>query len=117
MSKLVKLHNNVASHMELRQVDGNKAYLVLDEANASLYNANQAQQLGQSLSAYLQHSVQVHVEIGVPRYETPAARAQRLLDERLDQAVTAIEQDPKVQLLIDYFEGTLERESIAPIKH
>ncbi|MCZ6831000.1 MAG: DNA polymerase III subunit gamma/tau [Gammaproteobacteria bacterium] len=108
---------NVASHMELRQVDGDKAYLVLDEANASLYNENHAQQLGQSLSTYLQHSVQVHVEIGVPRYETPAARAQRLLDERLDQAVAAIEQDPKVQLLIDHFEGTLDRESIAPIKH
>jgi DNA polymerase-3 subunit gamma/tau len=108
---------NVASHMELRQVDGGKAYLVLDEANASLYNENHAEQLAQALGKCLQHPVEVHVEIGAPRYETPAARAQRLLEERLDQAVTAIEQDPKVQLLLDQFEGTLERDSITPIKH
>ena len=108
---------NVASHMELRQVDGDRAYLVLDEANASLYNDSHARQLSESLSAYLQHKVQAVVEIGAPRYETPAARAQRLLDERLDQAVASIEQDPKVKLLIDHFEGTLDPESIAPIKH
>jgi DNA polymerase-3 subunit gamma/tau len=108
---------NVASHMELRQVDGDKAYLVLDEANASLYNDNHGRQVGEALSAYLQRTVQVHVEPGVPRYETPAARAQRVLEERQGQAVAAIEQDPKVQLLIDQFEGTLDRESIAPIKH
>ena len=73
--------------------------------------------MGAALSKYLQHNVEVHVEIGVPRYETPAAHAQRVLEERQGQAVAAIEQDPKVQLLIDQFEGTLDRESIAPIKH
>ena len=33
------------------------------------------------------------------------------------QALAAIEQDPKVQLLIDRFEGTLDRDSVTPIKH
>jgi DNA polymerase-3 subunit gamma/tau len=108
---------NVASHMELRQVDGDKAYLVLDEANASLYNESHAEQLCKALTGSLQREIQVHIEIGVPRYETPAARSQRLLQERLDQAVVSIEEDPKVKLLIDHFEGTLDRESIAPIKH
>ena len=108
---------NVASHMEMRRVDGDKVYMVLDEANASLYNDSHAGLIAESLSAWLQRTITAHVEIGVPRYETPAAHARRLLDERLEQAVTAIEKDPKVKLLIEYFEGTLDRESIAPIKH
>ena len=109
--------HSVASHCELRQVDGDKAFLVLDETNAALYHEGHAERIGQSLQAYLGRQIEVAVEIGVPRYETPAARARRLLDERLAQAVEAIEADPKVRLLLDRFEGTLDRESITPIKH
>jgi DNA polymerase-3 subunit gamma/tau len=59
----------------------------------------------------------VMIEVGVPRYETPAARARRLLEERQAQALASIEADPKVQLLIDRFEGTLDRDSVTPTKH
>lgn len=108
---------SVASHCELRQVDGDKAYLVLDEANASLYTEVQSQRIGSALSEFLGRDITVAIEIGMPRDETPAARAKRLLDERQAQAVAAIEQDPKVKLLIERFEGTLDRDSITPIKH
>jgi DNA polymerase-3 subunit gamma/tau len=108
---------NVASHCELRQVDGDKAYMVLDEANASLYSDSQAQRIGAALADYLGRDVVVFMEVGVPRYETPASRARRLLDERHAQAVASIEADPGVQLLLERFEGTLDRESITPIKH
>jgi DNA polymerase-3 subunit gamma/tau len=108
---------NVASHCELRQVDGEKAYMVLDEANASLYSDSQAQRIAAALSDYLGGNIEVILEVGVPRYETPASRARRLLEERRAQAVASIEADPKVQLLLERFEGTLDRESITPIKH
>ncbi len=108
---------NVASHAELRQVEGDKLYFVLDEANASLYSEAHADKIGQAVSEYMGRSLQVHLEIGVPRFETPAGRAQRLLDERQQQAVSAIEQDPRVQLLMDKFGGTLEEGSITPVKH
>jgi len=108
---------SVASHCELRQVDGDKAYMVLDEANASLYNDNHAMRIAAAISEYLDRELEVVIEVGVPRYETPAARAARLLAERQAQALAAIEEDPKVQLLIDRFEGTLDRDSVTPIKH
>ena len=108
---------NVASHCELRQVDGDKAYLVLDEANASLYSDSHSERIAAALGEYLGRPVAVHVEVGVPRYETPAVRAQRLLDERQALALANIEDDPKVQLLLDRFEGTLDRDSVTPIKH
>ncbi|MCX2981450.1 DNA polymerase III subunit gamma/tau [Halieaceae bacterium IMCC14734] len=108
---------NVASNCELRQVEGDKAYLVLDEANGSLYNSSVDEKIASALSQLLGREIHVHVEIGSPRQETPAARAQRLLDERLAQAVVSIEQDPRVKLLLDTFAGTLDRDSITPIKH
>ncbi|MEP5765610.1 MAG: DNA polymerase III subunit gamma/tau [Halieaceae bacterium] len=108
---------NVASHCELRQVDGDRAYLVLDESNASLYNDSQAQRIGAVLSESLGREIQVNIEVGSPRYETPAARAQRLLDERQAKALDAIESDPRVKLLLDRFGGTIDRESVTPIKH
>jgi len=52
-----------------------------------------------------------------PRPPPEAARAQALPDERRRRAVASIEADPKVRMLIDRFEGTLDRESIAPIEH
>jgi DNA polymerase-3 subunit gamma/tau len=108
---------NVASHCELRQVDGDKAYMVLDETNASLYSDSQSQRIAAALSEYLGREIEVVLEVGSPRYETPANRARRLLEERRAQAVASIEADPGVQLLLERFEGTLDHESITPIKH
>ncbi len=108
---------SVASYCELRQVDGDKVYLVLDEDNASLYSEKHGERIASAVSEYLQRDITVHIELGSPRFETPAARAQRLLDERLAQAVQSIESDPRVQLLIDRFEGSLDMQSITPIKH
>jgi DNA polymerase-3 subunit gamma/tau len=108
---------SIASHCELRQVDGARAYLVLDEENASLYNEKQGERIASAMADYLGRDIEVHIEVGSTLVETPAARTQRMLDERLAQAVASIESDPRVQLLIDRFEGTLDRESITPIKH
>jgi DNA polymerase-3 subunit gamma/tau len=115
--QLSGLVSNLVSNSELRKVDGNRAWLVLDEANSSLYNKDQAQRIGQILGQALGHEVDVDIQVGVCQRETPAARAVRLLAERQAQAVSAIESDPGVQLLVERFEGTLDRESIAPVKH
>ncbi|MEE4661562.1 MAG: DNA polymerase III subunit gamma/tau [Halieaceae bacterium] len=108
---------NVASHCELRQVDGDQVWFVIDEANASLFNAGHTRQIEAALSGYLQRSLTVHIEPGSPRYETPAARAQRLLAERQAAALASIENDPRVQLLLDRFDGSIDRDSVTPIKH
>ena len=106
---------NVASHCELRQVDGDRAYLVLDEENASLYNDKHAERIADALGAYLGRAIAVSIEPGSPRYETPARRARRLLEERQASALASIEEDPRVQLLLERFEGTID--GVTPIKH
>ena len=108
---------NVASHCELRQVDNDQVWFVIDEANASLFNEGHARQIAAALSSYQQRELRVHMEPGLPRYETPAARAQRLLEERQSAALESIEQDPRVKLLLDRFDGRIDRDSVTPIKH
>ncbi|MEE4189960.1 MAG: DNA polymerase III subunit gamma/tau [Halieaceae bacterium] len=108
---------NVASHCELRQVDGDHAWFVLDEGNASLYNAGHGQRIAAALGKYYGREFRVEIEPGSPRYETPAQRAHRLLEERQAQALESIESDPGVKLLLDRFEGSIDRDSVTPIKH
>jgi DNA polymerase-3 subunit gamma/tau len=114
---LTGLVYNVASHCELRQVDGERVYFTLDEANASLYNNAHKQRLAAALGNYFEVQFVVEIEPGSPRYETPAQRARRLLEERQAEALESIESDPKVQLLLERFEGSIDRDSVTPIKH
>ncbi len=108
---------NVASHCELRQVEGDRAWFTLDERNASLYNDAHSQRIAAALAKYYQRDIAVEIEPGSPRYETPAQRAHRLLEERQARALESIESDPGVKLLLDRFEGSIDRDSVTPIKH
>ncbi|MBR9829914.1 MAG: DNA polymerase III subunit gamma/tau, partial [Oceanospirillales bacterium] len=47
--------------------------------------------------------------------ETPAQRAERKRVERLAEAVVAIETDATVQILMEHFGATIERDSVRPI--
>ncbi len=114
---LTGLVYNVASHCELRQVEGNRAWFTLDESNASLYNEAHGKRIAAVLGKYYERDIAVEIELGSPRYETPAQRAHRLLEERQAQALESIESDPGVKLLLERFEGSIDRESVTPIKH
>ena len=107
----------VASNTELRQVDGGNVYFVLDETSTALFREDFVEKIQQSLTGYLEKPVQVHLEIGAPRSETPARRTQRLLEEARQETIESMQHDPKVKLLLDHFEGTLDIDSIAPVKH
>ena len=107
----------VASNTELRQVDGGDVYFVLDETSTALFREDFVGKIQQSLTGYLEKPVQVHLEIGAPRGETPARRTQRLLEEARQETIESMQHDPKVKLLLDHFEGTLDIDSIAPVKH
>ena len=107
----------VASNTELRQVDGGNVYLMLDETSTALFREDFVGKIQQSLTGYLEKPVQVHLEIGAPRGETPARRTQRLLEEARQETIESMQHDPKVKLLLDHFEGTLDIDSIAPVKH
>ncbi|MCY4425846.1 MAG: DNA polymerase III subunit gamma/tau [Halieaceae bacterium] len=107
----------VASNTELRQVEGGNVYFLLDETSTALFREDFVEKIQHSLTGYLEKPVQVHLEIGAPGRETPARRTQRLLEQARRETIESMQHDPKVKLLLDHFEGTLDIDSIAPVKY
>ncbi|MFT4518552.1 MAG: DNA polymerase-3 subunit gamma/tau [Halioglobus sp.] len=105
---------NVASHCELRLREGDSLHFVLDESNASLFNASHAEKLRLAMENYFAQPLTVLVEPGQPLQETPAQRTSRASVERQKEAIVAIESDQQLQSLITRFDGELDRASIAP---
>jgi DNA polymerase-3 subunit gamma/tau len=94
---------------------GNDFYFVLDKANSTLYDTSHEKRLADLLSDYFVEPVRAHIQLGEITAETPSAMAIRLREERLQDAISAIHNDPIVQQLIAQFGATLREETIQPI--
>lgn len=105
---------NVASHCVLVSVEDRTLKFLLDETNASLYNESQIKRIAYALGNYFNIQLKVEVSIGKPEIETPALQNERRRQERQAEAVRAIDEDPKVGMLLKYFNATLDRDSIQP---
>jgi len=106
---------NIASNCELRSRDGASLEFVLDAAHASLFNDSHSDKIRLALQNYFDCELSVSITPGEISGETPALRKQRLDRERLQQAVTEIESDARLQELIMRFDGKLDPTSIAPL--
>ena len=67
------------------------------------------------LSDYFVEQVRAHIQMGEITAETPSMMAIRLREERLQDAISSIKNDPIVQQLIAQFGATLREETIQPI--
>ena len=105
---------NIASHCELQQRLENRLFFILDTDNSSLFNDSHQEKIRLALENYFGEALEVAIEPGQPRSETPAMRNERLAAERQQAAVTEIESDPQLQTLIARFDGELDRASIVP---
>jgi DNA polymerase-3 subunit gamma/tau len=105
---------NIASHCVLQRIDGDRLFLLLDEANATLFNEAYTARIETHLSVTLNAPLSVTISVGAMTEETPAARKQRLIKARREQAVLSLQNDPNVQTLINEFDATLELDSVQP---
>ena len=94
---------------------GNDFYFVLDSANSTLYDTSHEKRLADLLSDYFVEQVRAHIQMGEITAETPSMMAIRLREERLQDAISSIKNDPIVQQLIAQFGATLREETIQPI--
>jgi len=94
---------------------GSDFYFVLDKANSTLYDTSHEKRLADLLSDYFVEPVRAHIQMGEITAETPSMMAIRLREERLQDAISAIKNDPIVQQLIAQFGATLREETIQPI--
>lgn len=105
----------IASHCCLLERKGEQLHFVLDEKHASFFDSAHTQRITDQLSRVFETPVRVHIAIGVPNVETPAAYRERIRLERLAQARVLIEGDVNIRLLQDAFGAILDVDSIKPL--
>lgn len=106
---------NIASHCEVRRRDAARWELVLEERQATLLNDRHRDAIVRALGKWLGHSVDLAITLGTVIEETPAERARRLRAERQRDAVVAMREDPRLQRLLEDFDGELIEDSVSVI--
>ena len=105
----------IASHCCLVERNGEQLHFVLDEKHASFFDSAHTQRITDQLSRVFNMPVRLHIIVGVPPLETPAACRERLRLERLAHARQLIENDTNVRLLQEAFGAVLDTDSIKPL--
>lgn len=106
---------NTVRNCQLLGRSGNVLQFVLDERNSTLYDESHQQRLADILSDHFAEPLKVDIQIGAVSAETPAAINARLQAERQARALSAMQNDPLVQELINTFSATLREDSVSPL--
>ena len=106
----------LARNCVLVSASGDTVHLQLDPEYATLTAPRWKERLREKMSVYANGEVQLKVE--VPKAlegNTPALAAKLAEQAKLEQARSAIEEDPVVQEICKQFDGTVSTGSIKPI--
>ena len=114
--KLSGVTRTLASNCQLAAVSGSACVLKLAEHHASLWNAAHEERITLAVSELYEADIRITIEVGDTDVETPAQQTERRRAENQAKAVAEIEGDHHVRQLIESFNGTLDPESIAPLK-
>lgn len=106
---------NIASHCVLDRVEGEHLHFLLDKKNATLFNDSYTSRIEEHLTVTLNALVKVHIIVGVVTRESPAARKDRIVKELQDQALSNIQSDENIQILIADFGAVLDQMSVQPL--
>ncbi|MBL4819953.1 MAG: DNA polymerase III subunit gamma/tau [Gammaproteobacteria bacterium] len=94
-----------------------KLKLTLDRAHSAVYNEEHRNRIEELLASYFKIGLAVDIDIGELDVESPAARSQRLKQEKIEEMRAQFSQDKKVRELLDRFSGEIITDSIFPIQH
>lgn len=99
-----------------RGQEENKIALTLEPSCENLLTKERVDRLQEALQSYYSKAIIVNVTVARPESETPAQKAQREQQERLDAATQAIESDTNVQKILDTFGARINTDTIQPAK-
>lgn len=106
---------NIASHCVLDKVDGEHFHFLLDKKNATLFNDTYTSRIEEHLTVTFNALVKIHIIVGDVTSETPAARKERMAEELRCQALSNIQTDENIQILIADFGAVLDQTSVVPL--
>lgn len=112
--KVTGVLQSTVANCELVGKDGDRLMFILDESNASLFDESHQQRMADVLTDYFSEPVSVAISLGIVATETPAAFTIRLRQEKYDQTLLAMKNDPFVQQLIAQFDAVLDESSVKP---
>ncbi|WP_461517609.1 DNA polymerase III subunit gamma/tau [Porticoccus sp.] len=109
------LLQNTAANLALVEVSEQQLRFVLDINNSTLYEEGHQHRLAEALGDYFGKPVSVVIEVGVVASETPQVSLERMRQQRQEDAVSSLKQDPYVRRITDMFNGVLLEKTIKPI--
>jgi DNA polymerase-3 subunit gamma/tau len=109
------LVREMALNCALQEVTEKSVVLTMEKMHAHLLNKSRTDQLEAALGRYYGHSIRLKVLKDMQSScESPARQKAREEDERMQQAIAAIEADTNIKAMQDTFGATISYESIRP---
>lgn len=112
---LTGVARNIAANSVLREADGNRLTLVLEEGKATLYNDEHRKRIESVLAEYFSAPVQLRIDVGVVGGETPSAWRARREAERKEASRKAFVEDELVRAVVERFGAEIQYDSITPL--
>ena len=111
---LVAVAGSLAANCSLQSVQDGRCTLILGEQYASLWNEKHERRIAEALGKLYEQELTVTIIINndAAADETPAQLDQKKREQNSAQALATIEKDPKVQQLIEGFDGKLDPDSV-----
>ena len=116
-SGLSAMARELMMNMVPESVSGNTLHLTLDADHGHLLNSARVKKIEQQLAERLSLPLKLEVAVerrGADGKETPSRRKARAQQEKQQTAEQDFQDDPKVQELVDLFDGEVVSESIRP---
>jgi DNA polymerase-3 subunit gamma/tau len=114
--KLSGLAQILASYCALQQQENDLLYLLLDSSQAALCNPTQQQRITEALSEYFGRPIKINLAVAKGPVDCPARISKQQHSAQLAQATDLIAQDPKINALLNQFNGKIEPNSLKLLK-
>lgn len=95
--------------------DGEVIRLMVDKAHAHLYNKTMEERLQQALSRHYGADIRLSVQIGEPEGATPARLRRQQENDRMQAAISSLENDAEVRTLKETFNARIVPETVEPL--
>lgn len=109
------LLKTVAGECVLLEASQDHWRFALDRNNVQLYNERHGEQIAAVLSGQLGRAVKVTIDDRASELQTPAAYYRAERKARLDEALSALQQDETVQYFIERYQARIVPESVKPL--
>lgn len=106
--------SQLAAHCALSGKEGNRIQLTLDSEGEPFRRPALEEKLTQALSVYFGESVKLEIALAADVLHTPARLQKIVADDRLQNARTAIDNDPTIRAMRDIFGATVQPDSVRP---